>query len=280
MRPNGNILFSTLSNANLYELDPSTSPAQAQIVTTFPGATALTGFAKIGDDKYAVIGGIRGTYQYENETIYTIDLAANGTTGVAALLPDSIMLNGAASLPENESILLLADARVACIWRVDTSTGSAEKILEGEFLAAPANATVPIGVNGLKVRAGYVYFTNTGTGVFGRVAIDGEGYPLADAIVPEVIATAADPTSASWDDFTVLSDDGSALACISPDGVVAISPTGTVVQYIGEGETDGWMLGPSSITINESAQGNFSAYVTTKGSSTAGLGGQIFKLSS
>lgn len=276
-----------MSNANLYELDPSTSPAQAQVVTTFAGATALTGFAKIGDDKYAVIGGVRGSYHYDNETIYTIDLSSSNTTtttpttAIAAQLPDAIMLNGAASLPASPSILLIADARVACIWRVDTATGAVEKVLEGDYLAAPANASVPIGVNGLKVRAGYVYFTNTGTGVFGRVAIDDQGYPLANATLPEVIATAPDPATASWDDFYVLADDGSSLACISPDGIVAINSVGTMIPYIGDGETDGLMLGPSSISMSDDAvEGGFSAYVTTKGSSTAGLGGQIFRLSS
>lgn len=238
-----------------------------------PGATALTGFAQIGTDKYAVAGGVSGGYHFYDETIYTVDFSGNlsATIGIAATLPEARLLNGAASLPDNEEIVLLADSRAACIWRVNTTSGCYDKAIEGDFLAAPANASVPIGVNGLKVRAGYVWFTNTYTGVFGRVPIDSEGNPTGD---PETVATV--PSSNAWDDFIVLADDGASMACQSPDLVSLISHTGVVTTIVGTNATQGLLLGCSSITLTAGAEGNRSAYVTTKGSSSSGLGGQIF----
>lgn len=246
-------------------------------MATLPGATGLNGFAQIGADKYAIAGGVRGTYHYDNETIYTIDFSGNrsgATTGIAATLPDAVLLNGAASLPANEEIVLLADSVVGCIWRVNTTSGCYEKAIEGDFLTAPANASaLPIGVNGLKVRAGYVWFTNTYTGVFGRVPIDSEGYPTGDS---ETIATVS--AANSWDDFNVLADDGASMACQSPDTVSLISHTGVVTPIIGMNATEGLLLGCSSIVVTAGAQGNRSAYVTTKGSYSSGLGGQIFHI--
>lgn len=246
-------------------------------MATMEGATALTGFAQIGEDKYVVTGGVRGSYHYDNETLYTIDFAenSNGTIGIAATLPEAIMLNGAASLPDNEGIVLLADSQVACIWRVNITSGTYDKAIVGDFLAAPANATLPIGVNGLKVRAGYVWFTNTATGVFGRVPIDSEGYPTGDN---ETIATVS--TSTSWDDFNVFADDGSSLNCQSPDMVALVSPNGTVTDIVGPGAAqDGVeVLSCSSIIVENEDEGNRSAYVTTKGDSS-GLGGQIIHFS-
>lgn len=240
-----------------------------------PGATALTGFAQIGTDKYAVAGGVRGSYQYANETIYTIDFNSSssdgaGTVGIAATLPDAVMLNGAAALPGGGgNLILVADARLALVWRVDVATGAHEPAFAGDYLAAPANASVPIGVNGLKVRAGHAWFTNTATGVLGRVPVDARGAATGGY---EVVATVS--ASASWDDFDVVADDGTSVACRSPASVVAVSPAGALSVLAG-GDADGpAVLGCSSVAT----PANGTAYVTTKGNSTSGLGGQILRI--
>lgn len=238
-----------------------------------PGATALTGFAQIGTDKYAVAGGVRGSYQYANETIYTIDFSSdstNGTIGIATTLPDAVMLNGAAALDDDSGLILVGDARVACVWRVDVATGAYEQAFAGDYLAAPANASVPIGVNGLKVRAGYAWFTNTGTGVFGRVPIDARGAATGDY---EVVATVA--TSTSWDDFDVVADDGTSVACQSPASVVVVSPSGVLSTLADDDEAGAVeVLSCSSVTTPT----NGTAYVTTKGNSASGLSGQILRI--
>lgn len=243
-----------------------------------PGATALTGFAQIGEDKYAVAGGVRGSYQYANETIYTIDFsAAPAAVGIAATLPDAVMLNGAAALPgsSDNSLILVGDARVACVWRVDVATGAYDQALAPDAaLAAPANASVPIGVNGLRVRAGHLYLTNTGTGTLARVPIDDATGDPAGAL--EVVATV--PAASSWDDFAVLADDGEVLACRSPGSVVRVSAAGDITTEAGADAAEPAVLGCSSVIVTDGAEGERSAYVTTKGDSASGLGGQILLL--
>lgn len=242
-----------------------------------PGATALTGFARVGADKYAVAGGVRGSYQYTNETIYTIDFSADakGTVAIAAKVPDAVLLNGLAALSGADAILI-TDSRLACLWRVDLATGASEKVFESADLAAPAGVSVPIGANGLKIRAGYAYLTNTATGVFGRVPIDA----ASGKVTGEFETVAVVPTATSWDDFDMLADDGEVLACQSPNSVVYVSAAGDVTTAAGADAAEPKVLGCSSVIVvaGDGTVGQRTAYVATKGDSASGIGGQILML--
>lgn len=80
LRPNGHLLFSTLTNPQLYTIDPNAAEPKAEVVRWFPGVTALNGFAKVGADKYAITGGVRGSFHYTNETVFTIDFSESTET--------------------------------------------------------------------------------------------------------------------------------------------------------------------------------------------------------
>lgn len=253
-----------------------------------PGATALTGFAQIGPDKYAIAGGVRGSYQYANETIYTVDFSTfsspNETVSIAATLSDAVMLNGAAALADTQTsgLILLADARVACVWRVNVTSGSHDEAFSGDYLAAPAGATVPIGVNGLKVSGGWAWLSNTATGTLGRIAVDestGAATEGDDSF--EAIAVVSNTTS--WDDFALLpaaEGDGSVelLACRSPYSVVLVSEAGNITTVAGANASEPTVLGCSSVSVANDTAGSRTAYVTTKGNSASGLGGQILRI--
>lgn len=170
LRSNGHLLFTTLTNPQLYTIDPNAAEPKAEVVAWLPGGvTALTGIVEVADDKFAVIGGLRGSYSYTNETIFTVDFSVateenpNATViSTVAKLPDAVMLNGMAALPSDPSILVIADSRVGCLWRVDVETGSVAKAIESPYMLPTDNATTPIGIDGLKISAdsSYAYFTN------------------------------------------------------------------------------------------------------------------------
>ncbi|KZV61920.1 hypothetical protein PENSPDRAFT_592171 [Peniophora sp. CONT] len=264
LRPDGNLLLSTFANGSLYQLDPASSNPQAELVAVMPGATALTGIAAIGTDKYAVIGGVRGSFEYDNETVYTVEFtrgSANVTVGIAATLPDAVMLNGVDSLPSFPNVILAADSRVASIWRVDADTGAVANILTSDAFNATENATVPIGINGLKIFNGSVYFTNTARATFGRVAITDDGYPDGDGEV-EIIATLND-TASDWDDFVIDKATGVAYIAQANSAVASIAPDGTQTIVLG-GDNSNVIIGPTSVTL---ALDNTTAYVTTRGGS-------------
>ncbi|KAL4897512.1 hypothetical protein BDV59DRAFT_197804 [Aspergillus ambiguus] len=199
IRPNGHLLLSTFANGGLYTLNPQEQHPQAEMVALLPGATALTGITAIGIDKFAISGGVRGHYHYDNETIYTVDFRRNATVQVVAKLPQAEMLNGLCALPTRPHVVLSADSRVGGLWRVDTSRkgGNVQLAFQHEALAAPANASSPLGVNGLKIVGGHVYFTNSARGILGRVPVNEDGTVFGEV---SVIAHSGGP---SWDDMLV-----------------------------------------------------------------------------
>ncbi|KAL2810110.1 hypothetical protein BJX63DRAFT_403206 [Aspergillus granulosus] len=70
-----------------------------------------------------------------------------------------------------------------------------------DAFAAPTNASVPIGINGLKIQNGYVYFTNTARGLFGRLPISEDGNRAGEVEVISLVNVAR--TGDNWDDFVL-----------------------------------------------------------------------------
>ena len=71
---------------------------------------------------------------------------------------DADMLTGMASMPLRPHIVSIADSRLGCIFRVDTATGVVKVVFKHDALAAHLNASMPIGINGLQVVGGSVFF--------------------------------------------------------------------------------------------------------------------------
>lgn len=209
LRPNGHLLFTTLTNPQLYTIDPS--EPTAEVVAWLPGGvTALTGIAEVGDDVFAVAGGIRGSFNYTEETIFTVDFSGateqnpNATViSTVAKLPNAVMLNGIAALPSNPHVLVIADSRLVCLWRVDIDTGSVSKAIESTLMNATASATVPVGIDGLKISAdgSYACFSNVNWAFLARVPIADNGTSLVATGDIEIVTNfEADD---DWGDLTL-----------------------------------------------------------------------------
>lgn len=259
LRPNGHLLLTTFDEGRLYTLDPYQTDPQAELVASLPGATAICGITTIAHEKYAVVGGVRGSYHYYNETVYTVDFsqdAANPIIKKAAHLPTAIMLNGMAALPKNPHIVLIGDAVRGLLFRVDTTTGVSKVAFKDDALYAPSNGSLPIGVNGLKVVGNTVYFTNSARNIFAKVPVSDDGVTFGDV---EVVAS-LDSTSNDWDDLIVDSN-GIAYVAQPVHGIAQILPDGTKSVYVG-GENSG-ISGPTSVQIAKDGY----AYVTQGGGS-------------
>ncbi|ETS75609.1 hypothetical protein PFICI_12553 [Pestalotiopsis fici W106-1] len=260
VRPNGNLLLTTINNGSLYEIDPSSASPAAHLTATFGGANVL-GISSIGSDKYAIAGGFSsggggggGPGGYSNGTIFTIDLSTNSTLPLlgspAATIPDSQLLDGLTALPAQPHVLLVTDALQGLVYRVDTATGAAEVAAQDDAFAGSP------GVNGIKILDGHAYFTNTATKTYGRFAISDDGLQ-AGAV--EIIAE-----DASSDDFA-LGPGGMAYLGRqqSPAAVVRILPDGTKEDIA----TSAAMGRPCSLDL---ALDGKTGYVTT-------ASGQVFE---
>ncbi|OQE39761.1 hypothetical protein PENCOP_c006G03670 [Penicillium coprophilum] len=275
LRPNGHLLLTTFYKAHLYTINPLAQKPTAELVATLPGATALTGIAAVGHDKYAVVGGVRGSYHYDNETIYTVDFsknASNPTIQTVAHIPDADMLNGMASMPSQKHILLIADARLGSIFRVDITTGASKVVLKNDALAAPANSSMPIGINGLQVVGNHVYFTNSALNIFARVPVSEDGQTFGRIQVIARLEREAGDTDSDWDDFAI-DDRGNAYVAQPLNTIAKITPDGKQSVVAGGGDSLTF-IGPTSVQI---VPGRKLAYVTTRGGDKGGVsyGGQV-----
>lgn len=272
VRPNGNLLLTTFDAGRLYTLDPSASNPEAQLIGALPGATALCGIAAIGNDRFAVVGGVRGSYMYTNETLYIVDFesatATNATVTPFVQIEDAIMLNGMASLPTNPTIVMIGDARVGGVFRVDTETGDVELVIQDDLLLAPANATVPIGINGVKVHDGAIYFTNTAKSTFGRIPITEEGYQDGDIEILTKLDAAEVALGYDWDDFVIDNVTGVAYTA-QPSTVVGMIDLESAEQGVGANNTV--LHNPTSLTIGVDGT---TLYVTTRGDGST-ISGQV-----
>ncbi|GKT60913.1 hypothetical protein ColTof4_01033 [Colletotrichum tofieldiae] len=87
-------------------------------------------------------------------------------------MPEASYLNGMTTLNSRAGVVLTGDCTSGRVFRLDTITGNYTVALDNELLQPPPNATLPIGVNGIRVFRDYLYFTNTFKGLYARVPID------------------------------------------------------------------------------------------------------------
>lgn len=131
LRPNGQLLLISLGEPYVYNLDPSAAVPAAVVIATLPDVDSAQGIASIGDDVYAVSGGVTGANSaYSNETVFTVDLAGS-TDGsfvaqVAVAVPAAENLNGLLSLDSDENILL-------CVPTLPTSPPMTKRLICNKY---------------------------------------------------------------------------------------------------------------------------------------------------
>ena len=179
VRPSGTILTTLSSSPEIYRIHPSSKRPDPELVHHFTGFTALLGITQATRDSYQVVATNRSSvssgevYVVPNTTsIYTLTFphqrSITPAVRLTTRLPDAGFPNGLATV--NPHTILLADSTRGVIIAIDTRTG-ANHIAISDPLLAPTSS-IPVGVNGLKIHGGTLYFTNTGQNLLGRIPID------------------------------------------------------------------------------------------------------------
>jgi hypothetical protein len=194
VRSNGQILLTILTKPELYLLDPS-NPEKVTLVHTFSEVGILSGIVEVEDDVFYVAGGNYSldTFKAEHGSgrIWEVDMKSFDTDSKATIkeiahLPGSGLLNGMEVLKSSENTILLADSEVGCVWKVNVKDGKVEKVIDIDEMKPPPPPEMQLGINGLKVRDGYLYWTNTAKQLFCRVTIDEDGKAHGD---PQILET-------------------------------------------------------------------------------------------
>jgi len=152
-------------------------------------------------------------------TVWTVNFGTSPpTVKNITRIANSTIFNGIAAVPGSTKLILAADSDIGAVWRVNINSGAYSIAFSDPLFAN--TATGILGINGIRIKGGYLYFTNSAQGIFGRVPIDGEGSKIGAA---EVIANV--PSGVVYDDFAI-DDGGNTWIASHPNEVVEVTPNG------------------------------------------------------
>ncbi|CAM6083697.1 unnamed protein product [Calypogeia fissa] len=199
VRSNGQMVVTTLTSPHLF-LFNSVQFGPPALIHNFTSALALSGIAEYAPDTFAVLTGnfslasgdvgpgswavwsvdLRGVKSQPDKTLYPPPKICK-----IADIPEGRFLNGMSLLSPKDGTLLIGDATAGNIIRLDAKTGNYKVVIDNFFTAAVPQPLPypPAGVNGLHVRDGFVFLTNTGRSIFGKIPINGDGTPAGNGSV-------------------------------------------------------------------------------------------------
>lgn len=271
IRPNGQLLLTSISFGGLFVFDPHTDIPG--IAIQIPDASSVTGIAEVYPDEFVVAAGDFNatTGAFLNVAFAVVKFCGSQATLKSTLpAPDSGLPNGIAALPARPGVALVADSAGGRILRVDTTSGNISTVLVDPSLL-PAASGIP-GVNGIKILGAYLYYTSSATGVLGRVPVSADGWNFG---VLETITTLATPGE-FFDDFAMGSG-GVVYASVHPNTVQRIWTNGTQEVVVGGDST--LLKVPTSVALKSDEK---LLFVTTAGTTTSNgtiYGGQVVQIS-
>jgi sugar lactone lactonase YvrE len=235
LRPNGDLLVTMLQpNASVYSIEQPLSHSPKVTVISIGNANGTTGIAETSPDVFAIAAGLWSGLAVPvagQQALWRLDMTGpEPITRLITAMPEAGLLNGVTGLPHGSSspAVLVADSGLGLVWRVDLATGAYETAVQvPEMAAVPGHAAPTLGVNGVKARGGYLYFSNSNRASIFRVAIDATGRAAKGATAERVAEFDAD----NIDDFAI-DERGDYWAATNFDDTVAVAKmdaTGVVV---------------------------------------------------
>ncbi|KAF6788471.1 hypothetical protein CSOJ01_15000 [Colletotrichum sojae] len=265
IRLNGNILLTTCysPSAGLRELSaPGLNSSQLRSHPAPQSVNCLLGITETTPDVFVLAasnvsfstGGERGA-----AALFAINFnhGLDPQPALVASLPDAVLLNGAASVPENLHVVLVADSILGQAWRVDTRTGDVGVGVRVPEMGADQNDGPATGINGLKIRGGYLWWTNSATTTLYKIRLTPEGRAACGAEVERVAVLSASVA----DDFVFGPGDGNvAWVATNRDGrVFSVGPDGNGEPVV----DDALVAGASALEFGRTERDAKTLYVTT-----------------
>ncbi|KAK5681246.1 hypothetical protein LTS10_007008 [Elasticomyces elasticus] len=277
VRGNGKVLVTLITAPEVWEIDPTTHTAE--LIYSFPDAIAATGITEVTDDVFAVaIGnwsletaaGTKGSW-----SIWTIDYRSRQTWSKhhnppsiikVTDIPEAVFLNGLTALPALPDTVLAGDSELGLVNRVNTHTGAHSVAIQDSAFAANTTTAALLGINGIHVRDGYLYFTNSFSAslVYGRIPISDNG--SATGLVQTIVATPPYPTNIGYhaDDFALDENGNAWITTDASSTLVKATPGGNVTTIEG-GLQAAVVAGCTSAAFGRTRGKRATLYITTNG---------------
>ncbi|KAM3445420.1 hypothetical protein NHJ13734_000547 [Beauveria thailandica] len=177
VRANGNLLVTLIDRPELYEINPFERPTSAKLVYRFSEYVCLLGIIEVGPEVFTVVAGnfTRQTGpEPETWAVWKADFSGGEEAHVSKVadIPEAVFLDGMVTLDPEAGTVLVGDAAEGVIFRLNTNTGEYALVQRDESFRPPADAALPVGLNGIRISENYLYYVNTFNPLYGRVPID------------------------------------------------------------------------------------------------------------
>jgi hypothetical protein len=81
------------------------------------------------------------------------------------------------TLSASAGLVLIADSLNGVVYRLNVNTGAYSIVIDDARMKYLPGSITNLGINGVKIRDGYLYWTNTGNPIFSRIPISSTGTP-------------------------------------------------------------------------------------------------------
>jgi hypothetical protein len=265
VRSNSDLILTSESVPTLFSVDPTVPSPTATALYTFPNTTGLSGITETSPDIFALVTGIwdLANTRATNLAVWTINFnhptpVIRHVTGIV----NSTIFNGIAAVPGSNVLILAADSAIGAVWRVNILTGDYEIVFQDSlFLPVGTAPGTNLGINGIRTKDGFLYFTNSAQGIFGRVPINRFGGKTGPV---EVISSIEVP-GGHYDSFA-FGREGSTWIATHPNDVVEVKADGSQVDI----KNETMLLNPTSAQFGRGSVAERRTLYVTNGGEFAG----------
>jgi sugar lactone lactonase YvrE len=236
VRSNGELIVSFFDGSAIYTVDPATK--KATNIGSLTGVTCSAAITEVSPDIFAVVGGkySGGRNTAGSWAVWKLDFTgATPKISQVKQVAESGMWNGITTL--NNDTVLVADALKGSIFKVSISTGESSVVIQDATMAPPSG--MPMGIDGVKLYNGTLYFTNIFKNSFYKVPIDAVTAKTTGTITPIWTNIQGDDMAMGPDGSLYVATSGK-ITKVGADGKPATFATvaGATAAAIGRGETD------------------------------------------
>jgi hypothetical protein len=178
------------------------------------------------------------------------------------------LLNAMIALDRSGNVLI-SNSGAGVIWRVNTRSGDAKIVIDDPLMKPVTAAPAAIAVDGIRIRKGNLFFTNTFGMTFNTVPVrkDGTALGAAKTIIKNGIG----------DDFT-FAKTGNAFVAQNPVNTFQkITPGGTQAMVIAGNLNCTQSAGPTAAQFGRTKRDGKTLCVTTNGGLAAPISGTIIE---
>lgn len=268
VRQNGKVLVTLDTSPEIYQIDPSQAEAPKLVSNSFGPVVGLLGIVETCPDVFYVAAGnssfttLRGTLG--SWSVWKVDLTTNQSpapTSKVADIPNGQLLNGMALLSKDKGLVLVADSDAGVVWRLNVFTGEVLPILNDPLLGPPGPPELYFGVNGIKIRDEFLYFTNTGSDTLYRLPVHSDGTAAGSS---EVVLS----NLYGADDFQ-FNNEGDALVALFTAGELwKVSSSGMETLLVGNSTLT--LPNPTAVQFGRRDADRNHLYISEAGNATRG----------